>query len=144
MTSSSIAGKKLPPAIRGGLWMAGAAAAFTLMTSLIRRTAPDVHPFEIAFFRALMSLVLMLPFAIRAGTVGLKTTNHKAFILRGFCGLAFLMTYFSGAALVPLAESQALVFTSPLWGAFLAVLFSSASGLAMRALWHCWRASPVS
>ncbi len=109
--------------MRGGLWMTAAAAAFTLMTSLIRRTAPDVHPFEIAFFRALVNLVLMLPFAIRVGALGLKTNNHKAFILRGFCGLAFLMTYFSGAALVPLADSQALVFTSPLWGALLAVVF---------------------
>jgi drug/metabolite transporter (DMT)-like permease len=32
------------------------------------------------------------------------------------------MTYFSGAALIPVAESQALTFTSPLWGALLAVL----------------------
>jgi drug/metabolite transporter (DMT)-like permease len=31
------------------------------------------------------------------------------------------MSYFSGAALIPVAESQALSFTSPLWGALLAV-----------------------
>lgn len=105
--------------------MSGAAASFTLMTALIRETAPGVHPFEIAFFRALVNLVLMLPFAIRVGAAGLKTTNHKVFALRGVCGLVFLMTYFSGAALIPVAESQALVFTSPLWGALLAVLFLS-------------------
>ncbi len=123
MNPSTTQRKKLPAAIRGGLWMTAAAGAFTLMTSLIRQTAPDVHPFEIAFFRALVNLVLMLPFALRAGVAGLKTNNRKAFMLRGVCGLAFLMTYFSGAALVPIAESQALIFTSPLWGALLAVLF---------------------
>jgi drug/metabolite transporter (DMT)-like permease len=103
--------------------MTAAAAAFTLMTALIRETAKGVHPFEIAFFRALVNLLLMLPYAIRTGPAGLKTNNHKAFALRGVCGLAFLMTYFSGAAMIPVAESQSLTFTSPLWGVLLAVLF---------------------
>jgi drug/metabolite transporter (DMT)-like permease len=115
--------KELPAAIKGGLWMSAAAAAFTIMTTLIREAAKGVHPFEIAFFRALVNLVLMLPFAIRTGSVGLKTNNHKAYALRGVCGLAFLMTYFTGAAIIPIAESQALTFTSPLWGTLLAVLF---------------------
>lgn len=103
--------------------MSSAAAAFTIMTTLIREAAKGVHPFEIAFFRALVNLVLMLPFAIRTGSAGLKTNNHKAYALRGVCGLAFLMTYFTGAAIIPIAESQALTFTSPLWGTLLAVLF---------------------
>jgi drug/metabolite transporter (DMT)-like permease len=120
-----IQGKELPAAIRGGLWMAAAAAAFTVMTTLIREAANGVHPFEIAFFRALVNLGLMLPFALRTGRAGLKTKNHKAFAVRGVCGLAFLMTYFSGAALIPVAESQALTFTSPLWGTLLAVFFLS-------------------
>jgi drug/metabolite transporter (DMT)-like permease len=103
--------------------MSAAAVAFTLMTTLIREAAKEIHPFEIAFFRALVNLILMIPFAIRTGVAGLKTSNHKAFALRGLCGLVFLMTYFSGAAVIPIAESQALTFTSPLWGALLAVLF---------------------
>lgn len=103
--------------------MTAAAVSFTLMTTLIRETAKSVHPFEIAFVRALVNLILMIPFALRTGAAGLKTNNHKAFALRSVCGLVFLMTYFSGAALIPVAESQALSFTSPLWGALLAVLF---------------------
>lgn len=114
--------------------MAAAAAAFTVMTTLIREAATSVHPFEIAFFRALVNLLLMLPYAIRTGSVGLKTTNHKAFALRGVCGLAFLMTYFSGAALITVAESQALTFTSPLWGVLLAVLFLGERLTAARVL----------
>jgi drug/metabolite transporter (DMT)-like permease len=125
ISPSRIPQKQLPAALRGGLWMAAAALAFTLMTTLIRETAKSVHPFEIAFFRALVNLVLMIPFAVRTGTAGLKTNNHKAFALRGVCGLVFLMTYFSGAALIPVAESQALSFTSPLWGSVLAVLLLS-------------------
>jgi drug/metabolite transporter (DMT)-like permease len=126
--------EKLPAVIRGGLWMAAAAAAFTVMTTLIREAAKETHPFEIAFFRALVNLLLMLPFAIHTGSAGLKTTNHKAFALRGVCGLVFLMTYFSGAALIPVAESQALTFTSPLWGVLLAVLFLGERLTAARVL----------
>lgn len=114
--------------------MVAAAAAFTVMTTLIRETAKEVHPFEIAFFRALVNLILMLPYAIRTGRAGLKTNNHKAFALRGVCGLAFLMTYFSGAALIPVAESQSLTFTSPLWGVLLAVLFLGERMTVARAL----------
>ena len=114
---------ELPGAVRGGLWMVAAAASFTVMTTLIRQTAAGIHPIEIAFVRALVNLLLMLPFAIRAGRAGLKTNNHKAFLLRAVCGFAFLMSYFPGAALIPVAESQVLTFTSPLWATLLAVLF---------------------
>jgi len=51
----------LPAGIRGGLWMASAAGSFTIMTTLIREAATDVHPIEIAFFRALTNLLLMMP-----------------------------------------------------------------------------------
>jgi drug/metabolite transporter (DMT)-like permease len=130
----SVQRKELPVALRGGLWMAAAAAAFTVMTTLIREAAKGVHPFEIAFFRALVNLVLMLPFALRTGSAGLRTNNHKAFALRGVCGLAFLMTYFTGAALIPIADSQALTFTSPLWGTRLAVFFLGERLTVTRAL----------
>ena len=113
----------LPAGIRGGLWMVSAAGSFTIMTTLIREAATNIHPFEIAFIRALTNLLLMVPFVIRTRGAGLKTNNHKVFAFRGLCGFTFLMTYFPGAALIPVDQSQALIFTAPLWGAMLAVLF---------------------
>lgn len=115
--------KKMSAGVRGGLWMMAAAAAFTVMTVLIREVATDIHPFEIAFFRTLTNLLLMMPFVIRTRGAGLKTKNHKSFAIRGLFGFAFLMTYFPGAALIPVDQSQALIFTSPLWGGVLAILF---------------------
>ncbi len=121
--TSGTAMNKLPVGIRGGLWMVSAAGSFTIMTTLIREAATNIHPFEIAFIRALTNLLLMVPFVIRTRGAGLKTNNHKVFAFRGFCGFTFLMTYFPGAALIPVDQSQALIFTAPLWGAMLAVLF---------------------
>ena len=103
--------------------MAAAALSFTIMTTLIRDVASEVHPFEIAFFRVLTNLLLIMPFVLRTGRAILNSTNHKAYILRGMFGFLFLMTYFPGAALVPVSDSQALIFTSPLFATAMAVLF---------------------
>jgi drug/metabolite transporter (DMT)-like permease len=103
--------------------MMAAALSFTIMTTLVRDVARDVHPFEIAFFRVLTNLVLMMPFVWRTGRDILTSGNHKAYVLRGLFGFLFLMTYFPGAALVPISDSQALIFTSPLFATAMAVLF---------------------
>lgn len=113
----------LPGSIRGGLWMVAAALSFTIMTTLIREVAQEVHPFEIGFFRVVTNLVLMLPFAIRTGPGIFQSSNHKIYAFRGAFGLLFLLTYFPGAAMVPVSDSQALIFSSPLFASVMAIVF---------------------
>jgi len=114
-----------PPAdaLRGGLWMLAGALSFTLMTALIREVAREIHPFEVGFFRAATNLLLILPFAVRTGRTVFVSTNHRIYALRGLVGVAFLMTYFTGAAMIQVSDSQALIFTSPLFTTVLALLF---------------------
>lgn len=114
---------RLPPVLRGGLWMMSAALSFTIMTTLIRKLGHEVHPFEIAFFRTSTNLVLMVPFVWRTGSSVLRTPNHRIYAVRGLIGFTFLLTYFPGAALIPVSDAQALIFTSPLFAAILAVIF---------------------
>lgn len=114
--------RALPAAVRGGLWMMAAALAFTIMTTMIRRVAVDIHPFEIAFVRAAVNLLLMLPYAMRVRRTLFRAQGQGIYALRGAIGLVFLMSYFSGAAMIPLANSQSLIFTSPLFASVLAVL----------------------
>lgn len=113
----------LAPALRGGLYMMAAAASFTIMTALIRVIAEEIHPFEIGFFRTITNLILMVPFVLRTGPTVFQTENHKFYALRGLIGVAFVMSYFSGAAMIPVSDSQALIFTSPLFAAALVVVF---------------------
>lgn len=103
--------------------MMGAAASFTIMTALIRVIAQEIHPFEIGFFRTITNLILMVPFVLRTGPTVFQTENHKVYALRGLIGVAFVMSYFSGAAMIPVSDSQALIFTSPLFAAALVVVF---------------------
>ncbi len=103
--------------------MMSAAASFTIMTTLIRVVGQDIHPFEIGFFRTVTNLLLMIPFVCRVGPSVFKTDNHKAYALRGLIGFVFVTSYFSGAAMIPVSDSQALIFTSPLFATLFVVLF---------------------
>ena len=103
--------------------MMGAAASFTIMTALKRVIAQEIHPFEIGFFPTITNLILMVPFVLRTGPTVFQTENHKFYALRGLIGVAFVMSYFSGAAMIPVSDSQALIFTSPLFAAVLVVVF---------------------
>jgi drug/metabolite transporter (DMT)-like permease len=103
--------------------MMAAALSFTVMTTLVRQVGQEIHPFQIGFVRILVNLVLIFPFVMRTGKSIWKTDNHKAYALRGLFGFAFVLTYFAGAAQIPVSDSQALIFTSPLFVTAMAVLF---------------------
>ena len=93
------------------------------MTALIRITAESIHPVEIAFFRAITNLVLMVPFVMATGRSLFRTTNHRIYMFRGVVGFTFMMTFFPGAAMIPIADSQTLIFTAPLWATVMAIAF---------------------
>ena len=102
--------------------MLAAGASFVVMSSVVRSLSADVHPIEIAFFRALVGLLLMLPYLIRTRGRGLRTDSQKFYIARGLIGTIFITTYFPGLALIAVADAQALVFTAPLFVAVFAIL----------------------
>ena len=99
------------------------ALAFAGMAVMIRILADDLPPLEIGFFRSFIALLLMTPYAIRSGPGIWHSVNHKAFLARGITGATFVMFFFSGVALIEVADAQALTFTTPLFGMMLAMLF---------------------
>ena len=56
---------RTPGPMRGALFMTISALSFALMAGTIRHLADHLHPFEIAFFRNLVSLMLMAPWVLR-------------------------------------------------------------------------------
>lgn len=114
---------RLSPTVQGGVWMTAGALSFTIMTTLIREVAQDIHPFEIGFFRCLTNLLCMLPFVFRTGSSIWQSDNHKVYVFRGVIGVGFLLTFFPGAAMLPVSDSMALFFTAPLFGTILVLLF---------------------
>lgn len=105
----------IPGPIKGALFMTGAAFGFSIMNALVREVSSELHPFEIAFFRNVFALLFTLPWLLRAGAAGWKTTRPGLQLLRSVLGLAAMLTWFSSLALLPLAEATALNFTVPLF-----------------------------
>lgn len=101
--------------LRGALFMLGSGAAFAVMMALVRALAPEIHPFEAAFFRNLFGVLFMLPWLTLAGTRVLRTGRFSIHALRAGFGLAAMLSLFYALGHLPLAETTALTFTAPLF-----------------------------
>jgi len=103
--------------------------AFTILITFmvvgIRILSAELHPFEIAFFRNLFGLAVLVPLVLRNGVEPLKTRNIGLLSLRGILNGASLLLFFLAVTLVPVADIAAYSFTTPLFVTILAVLFLS-------------------
>jgi len=116
--------------VLGAAWMIGAMTSFTVMVVLVRYvTDPRLNPVplkatDVAFYRSLVALAMMLPFYFRRGVarglVDLKTRRMKMFWLRGLLTYGALTTYVYAVAHMVLVDAVALNSTIPLFTAILA------------------------
>lgn len=113
---------RLPPTPRGVLWMVGACVAFACMGVTARYLARFVPPQELVFFRNVLALAWMLPWLIRVGPAGLRTSNFRMYVGRSVLAFVAMACWFTAIASLPLAEAIALSFTQPLFATVLAVL----------------------
>ncbi|MDP6788135.1 MAG: DMT family transporter [Rhodospirillales bacterium] len=109
--------------IRGALWITLANLCFTAMAGIIRHVSADVHPFEIAFFRAFFGLIFMAPWFLRIGLSSLRSRRVGMHVCRSLFMLGAAMTWFTAISLMPIAEVTALSFTTPLFATLGAALF---------------------
>jgi drug/metabolite transporter (DMT)-like permease len=112
----------LPEPIRGALWYLPAAACWASLGIVVRFLSGDLSPLEIAFFRALFGLVIMLPLLVRGGRRLLPRRRHGVYTVRGLCEATALLCWFSSVALIPVADAVALTFVAPLLATILAAL----------------------
>ena len=112
----------LAPSTRAALWMLLGGFCAVMMNVLIRLAAERMHPFEVTFFRCLFSLLVMLPFIIRAGPSLLATPKIGFYTLRAVVGLISMLSWFYGITFVPLATATAVNFTAPLFATMAAAL----------------------
>lgn len=116
--------RSLPAPVQGALYMSGAALGFSLMNLIIRLTARELSPLEIAFFRNLFAFLFLLPWAWRVGVVtSLRTAHRGRHVIRALVGLLAMLTWFTAVAMLPMAQAVALNFTAPLFATIGAALF---------------------
>jgi drug/metabolite transporter (DMT)-like permease len=112
----------LAPVTRAALWILLSGICSVMMNVLIRVAAEGMHPFEVAFFRCLFGLIVLLPWIGRSGVSSLRSRNSGFFVLRAAIGLVSMATWFYGITVVPLATATAVNFTAPLFATLAAVL----------------------
>src|SRR5215475_11024296 len=113
---------RLAPTTRAALWIVLSGICAVMMNVLIRVAAQAMHPFEVAFFRCLFGLVIVLPWVIKSGPTLLRSRNAGFYLLRAAVGLVSMATWFYGITVVPLATATAVNFTAPLFATIAAVL----------------------
>ncbi|MGA0617451.1 DMT family transporter [Paracoccus sp. KR1-242] len=89
---------------------------------IVRTLAGGVHPFMIAFFRALFGLIAVLPWILRR--VDLRASPYRGLhVLRAALKQASLVSLFLAFTHAPLADATAITFTAPIFLTLGAVLF---------------------
>lgn len=114
---------RVPTPILAISLMAIAAVLFVVMHTIVRGMAGELHPFEIAFFRAFLGIFVLGPVVIRDRGASLRTTKIKLHALRGVLNAGAMLSFFYGLSITPLAQVTALGFSAPLFATVLAVIF---------------------
>ena len=96
---------------------------FSSMHALIRYMSADLHAFELAFFRNLFGVLVVLPWLLRSGLSPLKTKRLGLHSVRGLVNGAGMLMFFYAVSITPLADVIALSFTAPIFATVLAIVF---------------------
>ncbi len=126
------------PTTRGLLWTVGAGLFFTLLNALMRGLAQKVDPMQAQFLRYAMGLLILLPLVLWRGPRNYLPKSIGGQFWRGGFHTAGLVLWFLALPHIPLADTTAIGFTTPLFIMMGARLFF---GEPMR--WERWLATAM-
>lgn len=125
-----------PDVVRAALWMVATSFFGTVMIGCIRMAAVEAHPFQIAFFRSLFALALILSWIrIKAARWLVPTRHPRLHGLRAAVTVGAMLLFFWAVTLMPLGDAVALSLTGPLFATAGAALF-----LGEAVGWRRWSA----
>ncbi len=111
-------------AIQAVIWMFFCCFNLTMIAALGRYAAhAGMHPAQSVFFRLFFALVLILPFAWRAGLTLNKTAQLKAHLMRAGVGMCAMWLWFTSISFIPITDQTALSFLAPIFTTLGAVIF---------------------
>ena len=111
-----------PDVARAVLLMLLATLLLASMHALVRHLGQQLPPFEIAFFRNLFGLLVIVPLILRHGRTAFISRQPGLQLLRGLSSILAMLGWFYGLSLVPVAEATALSFTSAIFASLGAVV----------------------
>jgi len=112
------------PLIVAVLLMTLSATTIAIGNTLIRSVGDiGIHPFEIAFFRCAFGFVTIAPIVLWQVRAWPTVTSAKPLVASGLCHYVSMLCFFTGVTLMPLNESAALSFATPLFATIGVALF---------------------
>ncbi len=112
-----------PDLIKAIAWMLGAIVSFLAMAVSVRELSSDMHAFQMLFVRSGIGVVILAAILSLRGWGPLRTARFSGHVFRNLVHFGGQTFWIIGISLLPLATVAALEFTTPLWGALLAILF---------------------
>ena len=122
--------------LEGALWMVAAGVVFSAQNAIVKLLGMRLDPFEIAFFRCVFGLLVVLPFVFRGGTALFMTGRPGLHVVRALVGLSGMFCGMYAITRLPLADATAISFAKPLFAVLLAATF-----LGETVGWRRWSAT---
>ena len=96
---------------------------FSAMTMVVKLLGGSFDSFQLAFFRALFGLFVILPFFFRYGLGLVRTRRLGLHLTRSICGAFAMLCGFYAITHLPLADAVSISYARALFLIPLAVLF---------------------
>ena len=110
-TEPAPAGSGTSGNFRGMLYMLLGAGLISALHVLVRDMTQQLHPFEVAFFRNFIVLIVLTPLLLRQDRALWKSKRPGLQLVRGVVGLGAMLSWFYTLSLVPVGDATALSFT---------------------------------
>ncbi|HIG13987.1 MAG TPA: DMT family transporter [Gammaproteobacteria bacterium] len=108
--------------IRGIGFLLISTLSMSAMITLVRHLSADLHPFQLAFFRAFFGFVVFIPLFIQQGLAPLRTQRLALHGLRATLHSISVILFFYGLMMTPLAKAISIQFSAPLFASILAIV----------------------
>jgi drug/metabolite transporter (DMT)-like permease len=128
----------LPPNIQGAAWLVSGGFIFTSSGVMIRLLSEQVESVQTAFFRAVLSVLMLLPLMLSGKVQPWTSKRLTGHFWRTVAGTASMVLGFYAVSMLPLADATAISFSQPLFSVVVAALLA---GEKVR--WRRWTATVV-
>jgi drug/metabolite transporter (DMT)-like permease len=110
--------------LKAALWMGGSIVSFLTMTVAGRAVIPALDVFQVMEMRSIIGWFILLPLVFASGGFSaMRTKRPMQHIGRNVVHYAGQFAWLQALTLIPLAQLISIEFTTPIWGALLAVFF---------------------
>lgn len=114
---------RLPPNLRGFIWITLSTFAFMSMVMIVRHLADRYNTGELAFWRAFIGLSLLAPVFARSGSALFRTRRFGWHLFRNLMHFVGVAGWFYAISQINLSVGMSLQFTVPLFTIVLAIMF---------------------